>query len=951
MMRRFISVILTLAICVGLLSIPACASDNIRFINIKICQGDTKSYCVIEMGRDLLFSGEDLSKLTGYDYENDGNTAVFTRGCKTVKVDVSKNTLLPMEELTLVGTVKLSGKVQHIGDTYYFPGSELLPWLNVTCLEQDGVFYVVADAVSLWDFAADFKPELFKFDFLSCCSILKVNSKWLKAAAYARNNGLGAVFDAIPVSFDYTYGSYTDYFDIFDEMFQNKDSSVYAFKALTGQSKKVSSAFDMLDQLGTLDDLPDDLQALVACNKGLSKVSDAADYAVYYTTFQQDNTEKLAMMDAITLNRAAYKDYPPAMITAAIDVANSYRSLWDGLVTRFMQNLTEDTVKELISAGTNGKLMETALKTLGVYKAFKPSWSEGVDRISKYDAIAACGLDVLEENFGGSHVYTIQLQRCHAMLYLYACEQNYRAMATYAASKGENQTAENFTFIADAALEWEGKFLASARAAVNDSHEYGEGHAKEEYTTNILEMFAKLDKTENPDSDFGEIEYAFVLGALKEMGVNDLSWSLTDADGDGAREQFIQAKASANGWTPSLIIVDSGSGKMWSYSATGAAGSSEFCSLSGEDNYIWHDNYSTLGTQMSIYYRWSGAGWQVVSSLNGGSNQDENGTFVFSGESKWYGDDVSIDEYNEKESAAASPASFDSPDLGSITVSGNASDILSRLDDYFKNRDGFKGSADADVDGDGQSERVYMIRGAASRWFGSMDIKNYWGDESFLNYIDEKFTAVVADSASGSVTLRTVRLNTDSNDFSLSGGMLTVGGMEYAYTTSDSVFERAGVTSVIDLMGMTYAQAKRTIEGCKATSGENVVGKLGSASVTLSFSPPWEGEEPADDSIVLSVYANDYTGSFGSTPVTASATMGMTVAELRNILTPSTEWSEFYSSQDVLSIAQLLYLSGNKTYSVTIYIDERSENGRLGAIRFTQNLEITPEEAAALGLK
>lgn len=34
---------------------------------------------------------------------------------------------------------------------FYFSASELLPWLNVECYEQDGVLYVVSDALSFWE--------------------------------------------------------------------------------------------------------------------------------------------------------------------------------------------------------------------------------------------------------------------------------------------------------------------------------------------------------------------------------------------------------------------------------------------------------------------------------------------------------------------------------------------------------------------------------------------------------------------------------------------------------------------------------------------------------------------------------------------------------------------------------------------------------------------------------
>lgn len=462
-------------------------------VSITVVKDQKYSYSVIPSGKDLLFSGEDLSRLTGFDYINNGKKAVFTRGMKTVIVDITRSTLSPMGETADLRKVKLAEKVRRVEGKYYFPGSQLLPWLNVTCLEKHGMLHVIADAVSIWDLVGDFDPGQFEFDFHKSCKMLGVNSKWLKASAYMRSKGLNMVFDAIPVSLDHTYGSYKDYFDIFDEMFLNKESSVYAVKELTAESEKIKSGFDIIDWLGEMDNLPDELRAIAAFHEALSQLSDATEYALYYSSFQQDNNEKLALVNAITLNRGAHK-YPDAMIAACFDIEDTYCNKWVGLETRLLQKMIEGGLKTLISASTGGKMMEGALKVLGLYKAIQPDWVKGVARIPKYEAMAACGLDVYKYYSGGSHMSTIQMQRCHAMLYLYACEQNWRSMANYAEKKNKVKIAEDFISIADNALYWQGRFLASSLATVGDSHEYETGLMKEEYTKRLLEIFSNLTK-------------------------------------------------------------------------------------------------------------------------------------------------------------------------------------------------------------------------------------------------------------------------------------------------------------------------------------------------------------------------------------------------------------------------------------------------------------------------
>lgn len=339
-MKRLIACIVPICWSVSILP-PILATEEP--VTITVYQDREQSYSVIPSGKDLLFCGEDLSLLTGYDYQNDGKKAVFTRGMKTVKVDLSKSVLYPMASTTNIRGIKLGEKIRRVEEKYYFPGSQLLPWLNVTCFERDGVFFVAADAVSIWDFAEGFDPAQFEFNLHTSCDTLGVSSKWLKASAYIRNNGLGMVLDAVPISLDHTYGSYKDYFDILDEMFQNKESSPYAVKELAMKSGKIKSGFDMIEWLEEMDNLPDELRALAAFNDALSTVSVATEYALYYYTFQQDNNEKLAIVDAIAGNRNTH-DYPDAMVHACFDIGDSYRDLWTGIKPRLIQELTGEGV-------------------------------------------------------------------------------------------------------------------------------------------------------------------------------------------------------------------------------------------------------------------------------------------------------------------------------------------------------------------------------------------------------------------------------------------------------------------------------------------------------------------------------------------------------------------------------------------------------------------------------
>ncbi len=944
-MRKGLSWLLCAALLLALMPVKALAQPEPSFIRIEICQTEKAPYTVIASGSDLLFSGEDLAALSGYEYRCDGENAVFTRGCKTIRVDLGDNKLFPMEDLSLLSSVDLTEPVVQSGKRYYFSGSQLLPWLNVTCFAEDGVLYVVADAVSLWDFAEEFDPDQFAFDFEEVCSELGASSKWLKAAAYARNNGLGFVTDLVPVSLDFSYGTYKDYFDILDELFQNKESSVYAYDELIEGSERVQSSFDMIEVLDELENLPDELQTLVYFNKALSGMGKAADYAVYYDTFQQDNEQKLAMMEAITLNRAAYQ-YPEALVSAAMDIKDSYRNLWDGLVTRFLQDLTESSIDLLTTGIAQGKMAEYALTALGMYKAFTPDWAQGVDRAPKYEAIAAAARDVYEENFGGSHTYTIQLQRCHAMLYLYACEQNYRTMADYAREKDKADKAEQYEQIAEEALKWQGRFLASAPAEINDSHEYGDGHMKEDYTQALLSDFATLHKITSPTSRLAGVEYAMLLSALLEQSCDSLEWLLNDADGDGAQELLISVKSTGG---ISQLIADADSGRLWSYAATGVAGSSEFCQLDGETAIFFHDSYSTLGTQLSTYSRWNGLKWEPACVLNGSSTQDSQGQDQFSGESVWYGETISYEDYLAKEAQVVHPVQLDSPDLTNLTLAGDGTALLDELTEYLAARPGYLGCEQADLDGDGQNETLYFLEGASNLWFSQMQVANAWGSEPYLDYTDERLTILVARPTQENLTVRTARL--ENGTYAIENGQLSIDGVLYPYQASGAPFaaqsSNPGIP-LMGLMGMTYEQVAQTAE-LEPLGADTALCRLGETEVHLSFSPSAGGSTPDANSIVLSVYCLGAALPEG-TAITTNTCIGQTASELRQLLQPATEWPPISSLEGGAYGVSFLYrdTATDMIYRITLYLDGAQDTARCISVDIAQNYGITDEEAAQL---
>ena len=470
------------------------AQKALGFRMIKVTQKETKSYPVIVKDGEIFFSGKDLARITGFGYYLSDTNAKFQRGEKEIIIDLKKNILYPMKNTSLVDSINLPQELCCIDGEYYFPASQLLPWLNVSCGEKNGILHIYADEVSLWDIWGVFNPDQFYFDFVDCCHELGVNNKYLKAKSYIVDNGLMFIYDLIPIGLECTYGKYMDYYDIFDDMFKDKNSIEYSLYELTEDADTISSAFDLIEDinesLGEDDDnLPDEVALIKELADALSLLSFAADGAVYYTSFRQDNKEKLAMMDAITSSRNYY-EYPEPLSSAAIAIANSYRSLYEGFEFRIMRAIEEGLFGKLTSGdGIINKIFDV----IGLLPKENRDLAENIERVSKYETIASYERKAYFGEKYFTFISSIRAARCHARLYLYSSEQNWRTMAEYAQKINKKELANKYLEKAESTLPWQGKFLAASYAEQNDSHEYGDGRLKTNYTKELFSMFSRLE--------------------------------------------------------------------------------------------------------------------------------------------------------------------------------------------------------------------------------------------------------------------------------------------------------------------------------------------------------------------------------------------------------------------------------------------------------------------------
>ena len=368
-MKRIISVFLTLVLIFGMIPVSVNA-DEAQFVNIAIIHkesntdGIRKNLSVIEAGEDLLLSGEDLAALGGFEYRIEKGSAYFSRGMKTLRVDLSTSRLYPFEDITLVGKINFAEKVQEIDGVYYFPGSEMLPWLNVTCFLKDGVLNIQTDDVSIWEIIPQFVPENFSFDFTACCKELGVNGKYLKARAYLQDEGLsGMFFDLIPV-----VGDYLDYYDLYEDVLQDQSAAENEMEEFLDDAKDSEYWMGIADDFEVIDDLPDEIRVFGEASRVLANnaVSFAFELGTYVKYFYMHDKNVLSALLSMELNSDLY-GLPDNATTPLVSIREHYEDDDAGIGHKMMVTIGETSLDGLTDTATG--LYKSAVTLLGFAEA------------------------------------------------------------------------------------------------------------------------------------------------------------------------------------------------------------------------------------------------------------------------------------------------------------------------------------------------------------------------------------------------------------------------------------------------------------------------------------------------------------------------------------------------------------------------------------------------------
>ena len=499
-MKKILSILLSLVLVSGMFSVSVNANEP-QFITIEVVHQRgyytpvKRTLSVIKSGEDLLFSGEDLAALGGFQYHIENGNAFFTRGLKTLRVELKNNKLYPLEDITVLSAIKFDEKIQKIGYSYYFSGAEMLPWLNVNCFIHDDILNVQTDDVSIWDIIPEFKPETVLFDFTECCKELGVDSKYLKARAYLQGEEFcDKFYDLIP------FADYLEWYDLFEDILLDCSAVEKEIEGVLKSAKNADYFIELANDYSVVEELPDEFRVFseginILSNNAIPFVFDLSMYVKYFYLHNKNIMSALTAMDSHPY-RNDVANLPEAADIGLTMLREHYSDYYAGIEHKMIMAIGETSIEGL--ADISSGFYKWAFNLIGLAEATSPRWAEAVNRISSYDIIAEFAIDTFYEDLIVCDVVEL---RGLAYMYLYACEQNWTAMAEYANKKGKEDLGAMYEAYAANAEEWQQKFLSVVDAQQNDSYKYGDavedntlGGMKEEYSQKLKKIFATISR-------------------------------------------------------------------------------------------------------------------------------------------------------------------------------------------------------------------------------------------------------------------------------------------------------------------------------------------------------------------------------------------------------------------------------------------------------------------------
>lgn len=449
-----------------------------------------------------------------------------------------------------------------------------------------------------------------------------------------------------------------------------------------------------------------------------------------------------------------------------------------------------------------------------------------------------------------------------------------------------------------------------------------------------------------------DIEYAFMLSGFRDQIVSDLTYTCYDADGDGANELLISAITDEDIGIHTQFLADANAASVyyyWGYTPTGAAESTNFCTLEGYDTILWNTDYSTNGFAESKYHKWTGKDWEEIKELDNTAFDYENAIV------------------------------FDCPDVLNIEISGDSKAILSEINAYFEERVGAFRVGAANLDGDGQEETVYYVLGAGTDWYERLAMENTTDNQSFQDHQDPYMTVVVADKTADGVVLRPVRVQYRGTNINIEQDKLYINDTAYTYSDRESQysdpclqtalsspgtygdFDSQGNRTILSMLQMPFYDVSKMCTRISLYESDStyVSATLQDSRCSFAFTPVTDNgslSAAAPANMVEVQSWNLITGgmTIDDVPVIGNFSMGDIIGKLRTIRAPSTEWSPLLFGQGFLARTSFYYRPSYENtdfYYVQVWTDGEGEDSKVCGIKFEQRFELDNEIKIALGIQ
>ncbi len=481
--KRLTAAVLSMALAISAIPLGVYAAEEMKYVTVDgSVEGDFR---VLEHGDELLFSAEDLAEISGFSYEKKDEQIILSRGAKDVRIDPKKSQMYLLEGTGADTDRKLKTKPVEEDGEWFLPGSEVLPQLNISVLGmEDGFLYIYRDDISIWDIYEDFDANDYKFDFARACTNMGVKTNGTKVMAALNNKGLSEMTKVGKLVGHRYQSDVVTYTDIFEDMILEKDSSEKAWNIVWKDADIIA---DLLECAGKL---TGGSESEIDLGSVFTFADEMGEYALLAKHAEIIESDKLELIKAIQDNYGGNYHYAKEIREAASGISNTYTEIGkNGALAKLNETLRKIWVESEMSLDLSSfsTAMDPYLEEFGI-STFAEELKD-VDNAVYYEVLANCAKTAIKD-YGMKH--GTDCFRHHAMIYTYACEYSWRAMAEYA-KRLKSSYADDFEFIADTCLERKGELYACAASSVNDNRGFDEESDAEE-GQRLREVFASIVK-------------------------------------------------------------------------------------------------------------------------------------------------------------------------------------------------------------------------------------------------------------------------------------------------------------------------------------------------------------------------------------------------------------------------------------------------------------------------